>query len=527
MRNLREPGKTLAELREMSERLLKDQEGRNAEAHREDLERLVHELEVFQETFENVAVGIAHISKDGHFVRVNKKLCDIVGYDKDELHAMTFQDITHPEDLDKDLVLMEQLMRGEIDHYTLEKRFIKKDGGSIWILLTASMQSEELGVGIIEDISQRKESARALHKAHEEFRALVEASSEVLYRMSPDWLTMRQLHSRGFLTDTEEPNQGWLEEYIPSEEQGRVFEAINRAIRNQEPFELEHRVFREDGTVGWTFSRAVPLVEDGKITEWFGSAMDITRSKQAEEELRKAYAMLEHRVQERTVELEAESERHRYLAKRLVDVLEMDRRNLSMMLHDDVGQVIAGTKIQIEVLKNDLTGFDPQVPAKIDPILESLQGIMSSLRSRSRELRPHTLTTLGLATALRSIDTGDSKCRIRSHIPEEPEGINQDMKLTIFRIAQEAVINALKHADCIEIYLSLVRRDDTLTLLVEDNGRGFSYDEMISDVKGQGPLGLLIMRERAANAGGTFRVDSVPGKGTTVIAEFPMENTSD
>ena len=482
---------------------------------------------LFQNTFENAAVGIAHISMDGRLVRVNKTLCEIVGYDKAELQKMTFQEITHPEDLKKDLALMEQLIHGEIDHYTLEKRYIRKDGEIVWIRLTASMQSEELGIGIIEDISQRKESERALHKAHEEFRALVEASSEVLYRMSPDWLTMRQLHSRGFLTDTEEPNQDWLEEYIPSEEQERVLEAINRAIRNQEPFELEHRVFSEDGTVGWTFSRAVPLVEDGKITEWFGSAKDITQSKQAEKELRKAYEELEHRVQERTSELAAESEQRRYLAKRLVDVLEEDRRNLSMMLHDDVGQIIAGSKMLIEVLRNDLAGIAPEVPAKIDPILESLQGIMAFLRSRSRELRPNSLDTLGLAAALRSIGTGDSKCRIRYHIPEEPEGVHPDLKLAIFRIAQEAVINALKHSECNRIFLSLTSRDHTLNMMIEDNGKGFSWDQMASNEKGQGPMGLLIMRERVVNAGGQFRVESAPGKGTTVIAEFPLGGNPD
>jgi signal transduction histidine kinase len=236
---------------------------------------------------------------------------------------------------------------------------------------------------------------------------------------------------------------------------------------------------------------------------------------------------LEQRVRERTAELEAESERRRYLAKRLVEVLEEDRRDLSMMLHDDIGQIVAGSKMQIDNLKNDLSGIDHDVPARIDPILEALQGIMASLRSRSRQLRPSSLDTLGLAAALRSISTGASTCRIRYHIPEEPDEVRPDLKLAIFRIAQEAVTNALKHADCGEIQLSLVKRDDVLTLMVEDNGRGFSYDEMASSETGQGPLGLLIMRERAVNAGGELRVESAPGKGTTVIAGFPLGGNPD
>jgi signal transduction histidine kinase len=206
-----------------------------------------------------------------------------------------------------------------------------------------------------------------------------------------------------------------------------------------------------------------------------------------------------------------------------VDVLEEDRLNLSMMLHDDIGQLVIGTKMQIENLKDALAKIDPRVPVRLDPILKSLQEIVSSLRNRSRQLRPSSLDTIGLAAALRSIDAGDNKCRVHCHAQEEPEGINPDLKLTVFRIAQEAVTNALKHAGCREIHLRLgMPKDDTLTLTVEDDGRGFSYDEMASDVKGLGPMGLLIMRERAVNAGGELRVESAPGRGTSVVAAFPV-----
>jgi PAS domain S-box-containing protein len=302
-----------------------------------------------------------------------------------------------------------------------------------------------------------------------------------------------------------------------------LYEPYYRSALAGVPFDYEHlshgRVF---------LSRGVPLRDpDGRIYAALAFSQDITERKEAEEVLKKAHDSLEQRVRERTAELEAESERRRYLAKRLVEVLEEDRRDLSMMLHDDIGQIVAGSKMQIDNLKNDLSGIDHDVPARIDPILEALQGIMASLRSRSRQLRPSSLDTLGLAAALRSISTGASTCRIRYHIPEEPDEVRPDLKLAIFRIAQEAVTNALKHADCGEIQLSLVKRDDVLTLMVEDNGRGFSYDEMASSETGQGPLGLLIMRERAVNAGGELRVESAPGKGTTVIAGFPLGGNPD
>jgi PAS domain S-box-containing protein len=140
------------------------------------------------------------------------------------------------------------------------------------------------------EVRQRQRAERTLRASEERFRALVTASSEVLYRMSPDWSEMRRLDSRGFLATTERPSRTWLEEYIPPDDQPHVTAVIQEAIRTKSVFELEHRVRRADGSLGWTFSRAVPLLDaNGEIVEWFGSASDITEAKQAEEALREAH----------------------------------------------------------------------------------------------------------------------------------------------------------------------------------------------------------------------------------------------
>jgi PAS domain S-box-containing protein len=129
----------------------------------------------------------------------------------------------------------------------------------------------------------------ALLESEARFRALVMASSEVLYRMSADWSEMRQLSGRGFISDAASPQRDWIGKYIPSDEQGRVRAAIEGAVRSEGLFELEHRVCREDGSTGWVLSRAAPLVgPDGRITEWIGAANDITERKLVEESLRES-----------------------------------------------------------------------------------------------------------------------------------------------------------------------------------------------------------------------------------------------
>ena len=117
------------------------------------------------------------------------------------------------------------------------------------------------------------------------FRALVEASSQVLYRMNPDWSEMLKLEGGGFIKNTKKPNPNWLSEYIHPDDQKSVIEAIGEAVRTKTIFEFEHRVKRVDGTLGWTNSRAVPVLNAaGEVVEWFGAASDITERKRGEEE---------------------------------------------------------------------------------------------------------------------------------------------------------------------------------------------------------------------------------------------------
>src|SRR4051812_14714616 len=132
------------------------------------LEDLQRSEERFRATFEQAAVGIAHVAMDGTFLRVNGQYCEIAGYQHDELLKLKFQDITHPDDLSSDLSQAERLVAGDIETYTMEKRYIRKDKSIVWVSLTRSVVSENGGppyfIAVVQDITSRKLAEVALHE---------------------------------------------------------------------------------------------------------------------------------------------------------------------------------------------------------------------------------------------------------------------------------------------------------------------------------------------------------------------------
>lgn len=151
-------------------------------------EKLRESEQRFRATFDQAAVGIAHVALDGRWLRINPRLCRITGYSEAELRARTFQEITHPDDLAADLELMRQLLAGRIPTYTIEKRYVRSSGDVLWASLTVSLVRNAGGepdyfIAVVEDIGARKraeaereESWRAEQRAHARLDAIIQAA---------------------------------------------------------------------------------------------------------------------------------------------------------------------------------------------------------------------------------------------------------------------------------------------------------------------------------------------------------------
>ncbi|MFI4915845.1 MAG: PAS domain S-box protein [Phycisphaerales bacterium JB060] len=239
-------------------------------------------------------VGISEMTADGGFVRVNDEMCRIMARSREEILASDISELTHPADLARCVDSMRVLFDSG-DPFSIDKRYVRPDGSFVHANSTASLlegSDPPAMVVVTIDLTERRRAEQAMRSSEARLHALVAATSDVVFRMSPDWTRMRRLEVNGFLEDAT-TDQPWLERYIPHQEQEKILEAIQRAKESRKVFELEHRALRNDGTVGWMHSRAVPVTDDaGRIVEWFGAATDITDRKQVEETIQRSEARM-------------------------------------------------------------------------------------------------------------------------------------------------------------------------------------------------------------------------------------------
>ena len=267
----------------------------------------------FRATFEQAAVGIALVAPDGRWVQANRKLCDIVGYSRDELLTRTFQDITHPDDLDTDLSHLRKLLAGEIETYSLEKRYLRKGGAIVWINLTVALvrkpdSTPDYFISVVEDIQTRRlaEAARIESEA-----ALAEAQriahiGSWYWNASTDANIVSDELCRIYGREVIPPFAEQIETMYPRETWHRLNAAVQEAVRTGTGYDLELPALRGDGTAIWINTRCAPVRgARGEVVGLRGTVQDVTGRRQAEEALRELNASLEQRVQHRTAELTA------------------------------------------------------------------------------------------------------------------------------------------------------------------------------------------------------------------------------
>ena len=257
--------------------------------------------ERFRVTFNQAAVGLAHVAVDGRFLLVNKKLCEILGYPEDELLQKTVWDISHPEDRDVTSAPRKEMFAGKIDTFSLEKRYLRKNGSTVWVNLTVSLFRDSRGsplydVSAYEDITQRKSVQEALTASESRHRAVVEIAVEgilihdadgriVSANPSAERLLRRTRAELLGKTPSELQFDSIREDGTPFPVEERPVTVTLRTGKPQANVVIGHR--RADGLVTWFSMNVLPLGEPGRqpASGVVVSLTDITERRDFEERL--------------------------------------------------------------------------------------------------------------------------------------------------------------------------------------------------------------------------------------------------
>jgi signal transduction histidine kinase len=356
----------------------------------------------------------------------------------------------------------------------------------------------------------------SLTRSEARLQALVTATSDVIYSMSPDWSKMLQLRSQTFLTPTDTPSSTWLQKYIPPEEQEGVMAAIHEAIRTRSTFTLEHRVWRADGTIGWTYSRAVPLLDDkGEVFEWFGMASETTERRQAHEALLRSEKLAATGRLAATIAHEVNNPLGAamnavYIARtspdraaEMLKLVEQELRRAALITQQTLGFYRESREEPVIL------------PKLVDEVLSmyatKLQNRKVSVQCRYRCSR----------SARR--DGCPEKC-------EECEGCLCVQAGESRQILSNLIANGIDAlSDEGKMYIRVSRRSNGVQLTIADNGQGIRTEHLkrifepfftTKETVGTG-LGLWVTQELIRKHNGAIRVRSRRDKGTVFRVTFP------
>ncbi len=488
---------------------------------------LLHSEEQFRRVFDEAPIGMSLAGMDNKYIRVNRAFFEMLGYTQSELMALSFLDITHPEDLELEIPSMEQIKKGENDRFSLEKRYLTKNREIIWVNLTLIALRDHAGevlytLAMIEDITERKHAEEALRQSEARFRAIVEDQTELICRFKPDGtLTfVNDAYCHYFNMQCSELIGHSFMPIIPEEDQ----ESVNRSFSSlsiEKPIvTYEHRVIQPSGEIRWQQWTDRALFDDsGQLIEIQAVGRDITKLKQAEADILKALekerelselrsgfvSLVSHEFRTPLTTIQSSAELLERYNKKLSDEKKQNHhrriqtavKRMTQLLEDilTIGKAEAG-KLNFEPYPIDLVAF-------CRDLVESLQ--MSVQQSHN----------------------------LKFEVVGDCTDAQMDEKL-LGHILTNLLSNAMKYSpEGGTVQFDLICNQESAVFRIQDSGIGIPPEDIerlfesfgrasnVGNIPGTG-LGLAIVQRCVDLHGGQIVVESEVGAGTTFTVTLPL-----
>lgn len=445
--------------------------------------------ERFRTLFEAAPIGIALHAPDGRYLQTNQAYQRMVGYDEMELRSLGVKGITHPDDIEQGQKYFREMVEQRRDTYRREKRYFHKDGRLVWAQSAAVAVRKAQGelryiISMVEDITDRKRTEEIIRERENNNRALLDAIPDLIIRLRAD----------GTILDFKAPEEqvfgfsaaievgGNLSMLEPNPLGPLATRYIERTIANGEiqTYEFQNWI---DGEA-FDFETRVVLCGPGEVLAMVRNITVVKR-----------------------------------LEKEILEISEREQRRIGLDLHDGLGSHLTGVAFLSKALEKKLQ--EQQLPegelaAKISNLIVQA---LAQTRSLARGLLPGELQSNDLIFGLGELrDTLQSVFNIECFLECDPDfaGVSTPVSIHLYRIAQEAANNAIRHGKAKRIWLQLTPEGQHWQLSIADDGIGLNNLSLES--KG---VGFRTMRYRARRIGGEIFLGAAPAGGTQIVCRFP------
>jgi len=440
----------------------------------------------FRTLFESAPIAIALHADTGRILETNHAYQLMVGYTADELRGLGVKAITHPDDVAEGARLHAEMAAGRRDHYRREKRYQAKDGHEVWATAHATALRDVDGglryiISVVEDITEHRRAQTQLR----DLAAIVESSNDAI-------LSTTQAGDIASWNRAAEQIYG----YQPEEVIGRPFTILSAPDQAEE------------------LAEALQAVELGRRIENFETVLRCKDASLVEMSLTISPV---RDAAGRVIGASAigrDIGPRRQLEREILESSANERRRIGHDLHDGLGQILAGIALKTRVLQEALTSEGSAQVQESEEIVRLVNDSIRQTRTLARGLDPVDAGANGLLAALQTLAVQAEylfriECDFRSTI--QRLALNAPTGIALYRIAQEAIHNAVSHGQAQQIEIELAELDDQLSLRIRDDGRGFNPAAVANP-----GMGLRIMQYRANSIGGRLTFYSEPNQWTVV-----------